>query len=441
MNKPTQDDGTDFRDALRIWGPAVVLTLIGFALAWRYVGPSPPRSIRLSTGAAGGGYQAAGERFRAALERAGVEVVLVESAGSAENLERLRSGEVDVALVQGGLTAAQEPELAGVLSLYLEPLWILAREPIVRLGELEGQRVELGPPGSGTRALSARLLDRAGVGVEPLGSTNEEALEALRAGAVDALARVASPRSDQARVLFDPASGLHVADLERSQGIARTLTFLRPVRVPTGAIDLARDLPRGEIRTVAAAANLLARSELHPAIVGLLVETARAEFGGRGVLEDEGEFPSLALLDVPPSSAARRALERGPSFLYRVLPFRFAALVDRLKILALPFITLLLPLVRVAPPLYRWRVRRRILTWYRRVIQLEKRLRENDMTAEERKRAAEELDRFDDELAGVQVPLSYADELYHLRLHLRMVREDLQVGRGRWASSAVRAGE
>ncbi|MFT7078144.1 MAG: hypothetical protein ACJA0P_004171, partial [Planctomycetota bacterium] len=45
-----------------------------------------------------------------------------------------------------------------------------------------------------------------------------------------------------------------------------------------------------------------------------------------------------------------------------------------------------------------------------------------------------ELDRFDDELTSVSVPLSYADELFHLRLHLRMVPEDLQSGGGRWAN-------
>ncbi|MEM9802707.1 MAG: hypothetical protein AAGA20_20445 [Planctomycetota bacterium] len=117
-----------------------------------------------------------------------------------------------------------------------------------------------------------------------------------------------------------------------------------------------------------------------------------------------------------------------------MLPFQAAALADRLKILLLPLITLLLPLLRAAPPLYRWRIRRRILRWYKQTLELEKRLREGDPTPADLAAAAHELDRFDAELAAVNVPLGYADELYNLRLHLRMVREDLESGRGRWAN-------
>ena len=205
------------------------------------------------------------------------------------------------------------------------------------------------------------------------------------------------------------------------------------ISLTEGAIDLAEGLPATDVDTVATAATLVAREELHPAVVGLLVRTAKLHYAGRGVLEDAGEFPSLELLDVPPSLAARTAVESGPSLLYRVLPFQLAALVDRLWILVLPLLTLLFPLFRVAPPLYRWRIRRRIFRWYGRVLALERRLRARHASAAELAEAAKELDRLDEELTAVTVPLSYADELYPLRQHLRMVREDLSTGRGRWA--------
>jgi hypothetical protein len=49
--------------------------------------------------------------------------------------------------------------------------------------------------------------------------------------------------------------------------------------------------------------------------------------------------------------------------LQKYLPFWIASVVDRGKILLLPALTLLLPLFRVAPPLYRWRIRSRIYRW------------------------------------------------------------------------------
>lgn len=426
QNAPSgADDPTERGELLRVWGPAVVLAILGFALAWQFAGAAPPRSIRLATGADGGGYAAAGAKIAAELAGAGVEVVLVETAGSQENLELLRAGDVDVALVQGGLATPEEDAVAGVVSLYLEPLWIFARYTVNQLDELEGMRLDLGSEGSGTRALAGALLGAAGVSVSAApGEADQEAEGRLRVGAA---------RSEPIRTALDPASGWRAADLDRAEGIARTLPFLRAVTVERGAVDLAADLPRETLRTVAPAANLLSSKDLHPAIIGLLMEATKVHFAGRGAVENEGEFPTLALLDVPPSLAARRAFERGPSFLYRWLPFQAAALVDRLKILLLPILTLLFPLFRMAPPLYRWRIRRRILLWYKRVMELEGRLKGRSLSTDELREAVAEFDRFDDELATVKVPLGYADELFHLRLHLRMVREDLEAGRGRWS--------
>ena len=64
----------------------------------------PPRSITMATRPVGGGYNEIGRQYQALLAKAGVELRLVVTAGSVENLALLRdprSG-VDVALVQGG---------------------------------------------------------------------------------------------------------------------------------------------------------------------------------------------------------------------------------------------------------------------------------------------------------------------------------------------------
>lgn len=71
----------------------------------------------MNTGAAGGANHAYALRYREVLARSGVELVLEPSAGSVENLQRLRSGErgVTLALVQGGL--AEEAEAKRLVSL------------------------------------------------------------------------------------------------------------------------------------------------------------------------------------------------------------------------------------------------------------------------------------------------------------------------------------
>ena len=424
-------------DAARIWSIAIAVSAIGFLIAWRYVGSPPPKQLAIAAGAQGGGYWEEAVALRAELAEAGIELTLVETAGSVENLELIGEGRVALALVQGGVAGEEDREVArGIAALYLEPLWLATRAPVERLEDLRGLRVELGAPGSGTRALVEALMAEAGVGPSELALAGEngaaEAIDGLAAGGVDAIFLVGAPRSEPVRRLLAAGEPVRIVELARARGIARHLTYLEPVRLARGAVDLERDLPATDLELLAPAATLIASADLHHSVVALVVEAAKRRFAGRGVLREPGELPNLALLDVPPSDAARRAMSEGPSFLYRVLPFQVAAVLDRLKILALPLVTLLLPLVRMAPPLYRWRIRRRILVWYKRVIGLEQKLRATDASPAERAQAAAELDRFDAELANTEVPLGYADELFHLRAHLRMVREDLSSGRGRW---------
>jgi hypothetical protein len=81
----------------------------------------------------------------------------------------------------------------------------------------------------------------------------------------------------------------------------------------------------------------------------------------------------------------------------------------------------LIPLSRVVPPLYQFRIRSRVFRWYGQLRSVE------DAVG---RRPAQELTRELDEIEArveqVTVPLSYADELYSLRSHIAMVRGRVQ---------------
>ena len=155
--------------------------------------------------------------------------------------------------------------------------------------------------------------------------------------------------------------------------------------------------------------------------------------GGGGLFERPGEFPAPSHLDFPLSKAARQYFEFGPPLLQRYLPFWAANLIDRLKVMLLPLVTLLFPLFKIVPPTYRWRVRSRIYRWYRELQEVDDRIRAAG-PAYNLERLGSELTRIEDEVRQVSVPLAYADALYDLRLHIAFVRETLheaEAGR-RW---------
>ena len=142
----------------------LVAGLIG-VVAWQFVGDPPPDRLRLATGGEGGGYDLAGIAIRDQLAADGIAVELVRTEGTAENLELLQTGEVDVAFAQGGVL--EDPSgLLGVASLYFEPLWVFARADagIDELADLAGKQVQIGAAGSGTAAVARAVLQLLGIG-------------------------------------------------------------------------------------------------------------------------------------------------------------------------------------------------------------------------------------------------------------------------------------
>ena len=420
------------REALKVWGLVAVVLLLGFAAALPFVEPAPPRSIVLATGDPGGAYERYGEELAAELAKVGLRAELRSTAGSVENVRLLLSGEADVAFVQGGVVPAEaREELVGVASLYFEPLWIFHRREleIESLADLSSRRIAIGEAGSGTQRVARAILEANGISAAQQSSPKllelgpEEAVTALLEERIDALFLVVSPDSSLVRRLIE-SPGVRLFDVRRHLAYERAFPFLSHVVLPEGVLDFGRDVPSQDVNLISPAATLLARRELHPALLPLLIQAAEERHGRGTVLSAPGRFPSPQGLDVPLAASARTYFEHGRSLLYRILPFRLAAMIDRLKIMALPLLTLLLPLIRFVPPIYRWRIRSQIYRWYQALDRLESRLDQDPATLAE---CIADIDRVEEEIRDrVNVPASYMEELYNLRMHMERLREHLQ---------------
>src|SRR5262249_10212153 len=86
----------------KLWIVLIGLTIALLGLSLWLMGPAPPRKFFFATGQEGGGYDTFGKQYRTRLGKMGLEVDLVNTNGSIDNLHRLVNGEVDVALVQAG---------------------------------------------------------------------------------------------------------------------------------------------------------------------------------------------------------------------------------------------------------------------------------------------------------------------------------------------------
>ncbi len=415
-------------DKLKIYIPAMILAVLGFGIAYQFVDPAPPTTLTFSAGQKGGAYYANAERYRNYLKQRGITVNILESAGSLENVQRLASGAADIAFVQSGIVTAAEHKLQSLGSMYYEPLWIFLRSDLnIRfLHELKGKRIAVGLVGSGTRAIALQLLKENGVDENVatiVSSGTTEAGKALMRAELDAVFVVSAASSQSVQTLL-PSDDIRLMSITRADAYTRRLDALSSVTVPQGALDLALNKPAQEKTLLASTATLMVGEDMHPALQGLIMQAATAIHAGSSLFSGPGAFPSPRHAGVALSKEAERFYKSGPPFLQRFLPFWAATLVDRLKIMLLPFIALLLPLFKVLPPLYRWRIRSRIYRWYEELGQIDAALSDSDTTT-----LLDDLNRIESEIRKVHVPLSYAQELYDLRLHLALVRDLVEKGK------------
>ena len=432
------------RDLVATAGPLLLLALILLAAAYYLLDPAPPKRVVLATGPEQSDYAEFGRRYAAELKRYGIEVVLRPTQGSSENRRLLRdpAQAVDLGFVRGGssdATRAADEDKSGVPlvslgSLYLEPLWLfyrsdaanrLNREAVLtRLADLDGWRVNVGSRGSGVSGLLGKLLQANGIERDRLNASRLEqtpAVVALLAGELDAVVFAAAPESLMVQMLLQ-TPGVKLFEFPQAEAYARRLPYLRAVELPRGVVDLAHDLPAHKLPLIAATTTLAARAGTHPALLQLFVQAAHNIHGGTGWLAHAGEFPSPQNTELPLAKEAERYYRNGPPLLQRYLPFWLANLIDRMWVVLVSIIAVLIPLARVVPPLYEFRIRSRIFRWYRQLREIEDALHRKSASPRE---LLDELNRLEAKAQHITVPLSYADELYALRSHIQLVRERL----------------
>ena len=419
-----------WRDLVFVALPSLLLVIGAFWLAAQFIKPAPPAQFILSTGGEGGAYQLFAARYKEVLARYGIELVAKASAGSSENLQRLRDPafSVDAAFIQGGTARLGEQDhLVSLGDFYHEPLWIFCREAALRGGDrildLKGKRVAVGGAGSGTRHLALELLAANGIDATNTRLIEEGGLglvERLQKNEIDAVFVVGPTQSSLVwSLLYTP--GVRLMSLAHAEAYARRFPHLARLVLPRGAIDLTQEIPPRDIELVSPMTTLLVREDTHPALIGLLMQVASEVHGEPGVFQKPGEFPRAGHSDFPLAKEAERYYTSGKPFLQRYMPFWAATLIDRMMVMLVPLLAVLLPLFKFAPQLYGWRVRSRIYRRYGELKFLENEVNENP-AAHNRAEWLEMLDRIETDASRIRTPLTFSDMLYTLRMHIDLVR-------------------
>jgi TRAP transporter TAXI family solute receptor len=431
MSKIRKFTQFSLRDLVAAAGPTILAIVALCALAYVLVDPTPPRQVRLGTGQENSAYEELGKQYAASLAKQGIKVTLVRSLGSQENLQRLNQGKVDIAFVQSGSTDQAEAKRAGLMSLgslFTEPVWLFLRDGVKvnQLSDLKGLKINLGPEGTGVPKLFRQVL--ALNGVEPgdltLGTLeNTPGTVELLEGRIDGLVFSSGPESLMVQMLLQ-TPGIKLFDFAQAEAYSRRLPFMSHVVLPRGIVDVGRDIPSQDYHLIAPTATLVARADLHPALVDLFVQSASTIHGGTGWFQQQGQFPSARYTEIPVSREAAKFYKDGPPLLQRYMTFWLANFFDRMWVVVVALAALILPLSKVVPPLYVWRIRSRVYRWYGQLRTVEQELEAAHGEGREAACAGllKRLDEIEELVNQISIPLAFADGLYGLRSHINFVR-------------------
>jgi TRAP transporter TAXI family solute receptor len=418
-------------DFCKIGIPAVVIIIVAIIVAYQFTDPLPPKTLRMATGKEGGGYHTYTLAYQKYLADQKFHLEILPTAGSVEVLKKLKAGEVSVGLVQGGTGNTVTPEgLETIASLFYEPLWIFHRQELSfqYLFELRGKRIAVGEEGSGTRPLALQLLGDNNVTETNstfFGLAYKVAAQQLIAGEIDAAFFIMPTNGAIVKELLE-APGIELFSFKQDLAYTSRYPYLTTVKLGEGVISLEKNIPDKDKTLLAATASLVARENLHPDIVHLLLMSLIAVHHKGGLLEKINQFPSDKFVEFPMNANAASYLKDGPSLLHKIFPFWIAATLDHLKIMLIPLIAIIMPLLKGILPIYRWKIRSNIYRWYALLREVDQKLDDtNDLEV-----IQQEIRRMrilQKELVDqVSVPLSYMGEFYGLQLHIRLILNRLE---------------
>lgn len=409
---------------------AAILCVAGLVwLGMAYLIPAPPSQIVVGTSPTGEHYHNLGTRYQGLLAAADMKVELRATNGAKDNLALLNdphSG-VQIAFMQGGISNSRlAPDLVSLGRIDHQIFWLFypTGDTLTDLAQLKGKRIGLGAEGSGDRAVCEKILAVAGITYDNTTLVTvapENVINNLDGGAVDAVFRTFPPESPVLETLLRGPQ-YRLMNFSEAEALTRIFPYLVRLVLPRGAIDLARKMPVSDTALIATTNALLARKEIHPAVIDLLAQATLQAHTTPGLFRKVGEFPTETDPEYPMSQGARDFYRNGPSFLNRYLPFWMTNYAQRFLAVLVAVIAIVVPVFNYAPKLFLWLIRDRVRRLYRRLRMVDKALLSEPNAAQMQGLQAE-LENI--ARAANIVPMHSSDLFFELRAHIDRTRRHL----------------
>jgi TRAP transporter TAXI family solute receptor len=415
---------------LKISIPILLLIIAMFTITSEFIQPAPEKKLVIATGSKDGNYYKIAKEYKKLLEANKIEVTLLTSAGSVENIKLLKEGKVDIAFVQNGILNSSEENIEFLANIYYEPLWIFYKNDnytIDYLIQLISKKISIGADGSGTKDLATKLLKDNGITNENstiLTLGTDESKQMLLEGKIDAMFMVTSHDSKTVKELLENPA-INVLSIKRAKAYGQKYGFLEALTLYEGTLDLYKNIPNENINLLSTSANLLARPNVPDELVRIFLKQVKQVHSKDSLFAQENQFPNLLNTELHINKESKQYFTKGDTWLESIFPYWIASNIDRLKLLLIPLLTLMFPLFKGVFPLYQWSMRSKIYRWYKIINSTDKKI--TTASIEELEKFRENLDNLNIEIQKeTKVPLSFMGEYYNLMVHLELIQNKIK---------------
>lgn len=394
-----------------------------------------PHNFKMATGDINGNYHKMGLLYKKELLKKGIDLELVNTKGSIENLDLLNNNQVDIAFLQNNIVDKSNSyeNIKGVASLYNEPIFVFYRKSlnINLLSEIKNKRVSLGSQGSGTYFLSKKILEINGI--------NEKDIKPEYLSSFNASRKLIENKIDVAFIVMSLDSNI-IKDLISNKDISlfsfdnyeayKYHSFsLNNIKIPQGYYDIGKNIPSREIILLSSLATIASQENIPPRIIETLLitikEITQEQYNQSLSFENsEFSFPSDKYLDFEIHSASELFFKEGPSFLTQYFSYTVALLLSRLKYFLIPLIPFIIIFIRVIPGIYDFRLGLIMKKKYKELGDIEKAIL-NSKTQEDFEKLLKKVEdlKRDMDITSQKIPAQYQRNIYDWKMHISLIED------------------
>ncbi len=357
LRKYSRTEALAWINVVRYYGIILPIILVAIVVMVINSSPFPPKVAYLAVGQTGSSYVGMAKRFHDIFARDGIDLVLVDTEGLGEGLQKLND---DTSAVNasfytaGSVDATNYPNLVSLGAIQFAPIWIFYRGDEVKTNDpfeyFTDKRFAVGLKGTVTNRLFNQLyqLNQKAAGKTPdfIELTHQEAAEQLIAGKLDAMFYVDNFQSPTVQRLLSDKN-IKIMSFNLAEAYARKLPFIESLRIPMGSIDIESVSPPADVRIIASTTNLLIEKSMHPAIQWAFIKAAREINGDRALFfSNQGFFPRQMDVAFPLSPVAKRFYNQGMPQVFDYVPLWLGSIIDNVWVLVLGLIAIVYPLLK-----------------------------------------------------------------------------------------------